>query len=86
MSKYKIISLSAAVGIIVAGCVYLFAGASAAGVVLAVIAVLIAVMAAANALQTKSEGAKNFVMYIPSICLAIVAIAAGVATVVWFLK
>ena len=80
------ISLSAAVGIIIAGCVYLFAGANSAGIILAVISVLIALMAVANVLQTKKDGAKNLVMYIPAICLALLAIAAGIATVIWFLK
>ena len=83
---YKIISSLAAAGIIIAGCVYLYAGTAVMGTVLPVFCAMLIIMGISNALEAKKAGGGGLPSYIPAICFGVLAAAVAAATVVWYIK
>ena len=85
MSKYKLISMAAALLIIIAGCLYLWIGEIMLVPVLIVAAVCVCIMGGANAAEVKASGQGNFVSYIPAICFFVLAAFICAAIVAYFI-
>lgn len=81
MNVYKIISTAAALGIIIAGCVYLFAGAQTLIFVLFTFAVLLFIMGAAGVLEQRKAKSRGIAPYISSICFLVLCVAVFAAAV-----
>ena len=86
MNRYKIISLSAAAAIIVAGLLYLYVKSIPAGAVLLICSVALCVMGGANAAEVKATKASGFPAYIPAICFALLAAFVFFAGIFWFIN
>lgn len=83
MNKYKLISMAAAILIIIAGSVYLIFGRATLAVVLGICIVAICVMGGAGAAEVRASGQKGFVPYIPALCFFVLAGAVAAALVLF---
>lgn len=86
MNKYKLISMAAALLIVIAGCVYLAFGSITLAAVLGICIVAICVMGGACAAEARASGQKGIVPYIPSLCFFVLAGAVSAALVIFLMK
>ncbi|MBR6676680.1 MAG: hypothetical protein IKL24_05045 [Clostridia bacterium] len=86
MNKEKLLSITFAALIIVAGLVYLYGDVISAPVVLGICAVAILGMGAASLMEIRRKGERGFVSYLPAICFFVLGCCVAALCVYLVLK